>query len=66
MILNVEEENSAKDIDLDISESMLKLSSKNYELNYDFKAKGGYLVQPDQVEAKFSKLKKTLTLTFVK
>jgi hypothetical protein len=27
MILNVEEENSAKDIDLDISESMLKLSS---------------------------------------
>lgn len=32
MTLNVENESSAKDIDLDISETLLKLTSQFYEL----------------------------------
>jgi hypothetical protein len=39
MTLNVEEESSAKDIDLDFSETILLLNSKNYELTYNFKIK---------------------------
>ena len=46
MTLNVEEESSAKDIDLDISETQLKLTSQFYELKYDFKLKGGYNIEP--------------------
>jgi len=56
----VEKEGSAKDIDLDVSEFELKLKSENYALSYKFKHK----VDPDSVNAKFSKVKKTLTLTF--
>jgi hypothetical protein len=55
-----EKEGSAKDIDLDVSESELKLKSEHYALSYRFKRK----VDPDSVTAKFSKAKKTLTLTF--
>ncbi len=66
MTLNVEEESSAKDIDLDFSETLLLLNSKNYELKYDFQAKGGYKVDPESVKAKFNKTKKTLSLTFTK
>jgi hypothetical protein len=36
MTLNVEEENSAKEIDLDFSQTTLLLNSKNYELTYNF------------------------------
>jgi len=66
MTFNVEEESSAKDIDLDFSETAIILNSKNYEFSYNFKAKGGYLVDPDSVKAKFSKAKKSLALTFTK
>lgn len=66
MTFNVEEEESAKDIELDISESELKLNSKNYEFKYSFKAKVGYLVDPEKVKAKFTKGKRTLALTFTK
>jgi hypothetical protein len=66
MVLNVEEELSAKDIDLDFSETTLLLNSKNYELTYNFKVKGGYCVDPESVKAKFNKSKKSLSLTFTK
>ena len=66
MTFNVEEEQSAKDIDLDISEEKLQLNSQHYEFKYDFKAKGGYRVDPETVKAKFNKAKKTLALTFTK
>jgi hypothetical protein len=66
MTFNVEEESSAKDIDLDFSETAIILNSKNYEFSYNFKAKGAYLVDPDSVKAKFSKAKKTLALIFTK
>ena len=56
----VEKEVSAKDIDLDVSESELKIKSEHYALSYRFKRR----VDPDSVNAKFSKAKKTLTLTF--
>lgn len=55
MTLNVEEESSAKDIDLDFSETTLLLNSKNYELTYNFQKKQGFCVEPDSVIAKFSK-----------
>ena len=60
LVIEVEKESSAKAIDLDVSETELKLSSANYALNYKFKGK----VDPDSVAAKFSKVQKTLTLTF--
>ena len=66
MTFNVEEELSAKDIDLDISETELKLNSKNYEFKYDFIAKGGYRVDAESVRAKFNKGKRTLALTINK
>lgn len=66
MILNVEDEASAKDIDLDFSETELKLNSANYELKYDFVKKKGFKVEPESVQAKFNKAKKTLTLVFQK
>ena len=66
MTFNVEEEQSAKDIELDISDTQLKLNSSNYEFKYDFKAKLGITVDPEDVKAKFSKVKKTLALTFTK
>ena len=55
MTLNVEEESSAKDIDLDFSDTTLLLNSKNYELTYNFKIKNGFLVEPNSVKAKFNK-----------
>jgi hypothetical protein len=66
MTLNVEEESSAKDIDLDFSETILLLNSKNYELTYNFKIKQGFSVDPESVKAKFNKKNKTLALTFTK
>jgi hypothetical protein len=63
LVIYVEKESSAKDIDLDISETALKLESANYELKYKFKL---LKVDPDSVGAKFSKIKKTLTLTINK
>ena len=66
MTFNVEEESSAKDIDLDFSETTVILNSKNYEFTYNFQAKNGYCVDPDSVNAKFNKVKKTLALTFTK
>ena len=61
VVVHVEKETSAKDIDLDIAETELKLESKNYELRYKFE--NGVHVDPDSVRAKFSKTKHTLTLT---
>jgi|LauGreDrversion4_2_1035121.scaffolds.fasta_scaffold34011_3 hypothetical protein len=66
MTFNVEEESSAKDIELDISDTQLKLNSANYEFKYDFKAKLGFSVDPESVKAKFNKTKRTLALTFTK
>lgn len=66
MTFNVEEEASAKDIELDISATQLKLNSANYEFKYDFKAKLGFEVDPEDVKAKFNKGKRTLALTFTK
>ena len=66
MTLNVEEESSAKDIDLDFSDTTLLLNSKNYELTYNFKNKNGFLVDPNSVKAKFNKKQKILALTFTK
>ena len=60
LTIQTEKEVSAKDIDLDVSESELKLKSEHYGLNYKFKQR----VNADSVVAKFSKAKKTLTLTF--
>ena len=61
VVVHVEKETSAKDIDLDIAETELKLESKNYELRYKFE--NGVHVDPDSVRAKFSKTKHTLTLS---
>jgi hypothetical protein len=66
MTLNVEEESSAKDIDLDFSDTTLLLNSKNYELTYNFKVKNGFLVDPNSVKAKFNKKQRSLALTFTK
>ena len=63
LVITVDKESSAKDIDLDISETEMKLESANYELKYKFKL---LKVNPDSVSAKFSKIKKTLTLTINK
>ena len=60
LIIEVEKASSAKDIDLDVSATELKLKSEHYALNYKFKR----TVDADSVAAKFSKAKKTLTLTF--
>ena len=66
MTFNVEEESSAKDIDLHFSDTTVILNSKNYEFTYNFQAKNGYCVDPSSVKAKFNKPKKTLSLTFTK
>ena len=66
MTLNVEEESSAKDIDLDFSDTTLLLNSKNYELTYNFKNKNGFLVDSNSVKAKFNKKQRSLALTFTK
>lgn len=66
MILNVEEESSAKEIDLDFSDTTLLLNSKNYELTYNFQNKNGFKVDPNSVQAKFNKKQKSLALTFTK
>ena len=57
------EESSAKDIDVSVNQSELKLSSANYELHEKFK---DFAVDKDSVRAKFSKKKGTLTLTIKK
>eukprot|EP00347_Sterkiella_histriomuscorum_P009421 403341278 len=57
IIFNVEEEISARDIDVDVSENEITLNSKNYEYKSQFK---GYSVDPASVKAKFNKSKKTL------
>jgi len=62
-VFNVAEENSAKDIVLDISESEIKLNSSNYELCEKFK---DFKVNEESVKAKFSKKNGTLTLTLDK
>ena len=66
MTFNIEEKSSAKDIDLDFSDTTVILNSKNYEFTYNFKAKSGFCVDPTSVKAKFNKAKKTLSLTFTK
>lgn len=60
LTIEVEKASSAKDIDLDVSSTELKLKSEHYALNYKFKK----TVDADSVAAKFSKAKKTLTLIF--
>ena len=62
-VFSVAEEKSAKDIDLDISESEIKLNSSNYELSEKFK---NFKVDEESVKAKFSKKNGTLTLTLDK
>ena len=62
-VFQVSEESSAKDIDVDLSETELKLSSANYELHEKFK---DFSVDETSVKAKFSKKKGTLTLTIRK
>ena len=49
MTFNVEEESTAKDIDLDFSDTTVILNSKNYEFTYNFQSKNGYLVDPGSV-----------------
>lgn len=66
MTFSVEEEESAKAIELDIHDTELKLNSPNYEFKYNFKLKLQCLVDPDTVKAKFNKPKRTLALTFTK
>jgi hypothetical protein len=66
MTFNVEEESAAKDIDLDFSDTTVLLNSKNYEFSYNFKVKNGFFIDPTSVKAKFSKVKRTLALTFTK
>jgi hypothetical protein len=58
--VTVMKESSAADIDLEVTETELKLSSKNYMLTHTFDQK----IDADSVKAKFSKKAKTLTLTF--
>jgi len=55
LVLDVDKETSAKNIDLDIAETELKLESANYELRYKFEK--GVTVDSDSVKAKFSKTK---------
>lgn len=62
-VFQVQEESSAKDIEIDVSEQELKLSSDNYEFDEKFK---GFTVDETSVRAKFSKKKGTLTLTIQK
>ncbi len=63
LVLAVEFEDSAKQIDIDVNSEVLKLESPNYELKHTF---GDYKVDPDSVRCRFSKAKKTLTLTLDK
>lgn len=62
-VFHVQEESSAKDIEVDVSQSELKLSSAHYEFDEKFK---GFEVDESTVRAKFSKKKGTLTLTINK
>jgi len=59
IVLEVEMEDSAKNFDLDVSKTHLMLISEHYEMNVKLEAD----VDPDSIKAKFSKAKKTLTLT---
>jgi len=62
LLLNVTvlKESSAADIDLEVTETEVQLSSKNYKMTHTFAQK----IDADSVKAKFSKKAKTLTLTF--
>lgn len=62
-VFQVSEESSAKDIEIDVSDTEIKLSSANYEFNEKFK---DFKVDESTVRAKFSKKKGTLTLTIDK
>lgn len=64
LVITMEKENSAKLVDLEVAETLLKLESPNYELRYKFQE--GVTVDPDSVAAKFSKKAHTLTLTIGK
>ena len=64
LVITMEKESSAKQVDLEVAETLLKLESPNYELRYKFQ--DGVTVDPDQVAAKFSKKSHTLTLTIGK
>ena len=59
IVIEVQMEESAANIDLDVSETHLKLKSEHYELNEKLQAR----VDPDSIKAKFKKALKTLTLT---
>ena len=59
LVVTVKKESSAADIDLEVTDSELKLSSAHYKLTHIFEQS----VDPDSVKAKFSKKAKTLTLT---
>lgn len=62
LLLNVTvmKESSAADIDLEVTETELKLTSANYTMTHTFSQK----IDENSVKAKFSKKAKTLTLTF--
>ena len=62
-IFQVDEETSAKAIQLDISANELKLDSPNYELHEKF---NDFSIDESTVKAKFSKKAGTLTLTIQK
>ena len=60
IVLTMEKEDSAADIDLDVSSTELKLKSENYELNYTFDQT---VDEEAGIKAKFNKKKHILTLT---
>lgn len=62
-IFQVDDEPSAKTIQLDVSEDTIKLDSPNYELVENFK---GFKVDESTVRAKFSKKQGSLTVTIQK
>ena len=53
LIISVPLESSAKNIDLDVNQFQVKLSSANYDLSYTLSK--GNRVDPDSVACKFSK-----------
>lgn len=57
-VVTVTKEESAKDIDVQVSEHSIILQSEHYELHETFQVP----VDPDTLKCKFSKAKKTLTL----
>jgi len=58
-VVTVLKEDSAQDIDVQVSERYIKLVSDNYELEERFQV----FVDPESLKCKFSKKNKTLTLT---